>query len=119
MGRNAGWVGSCIDEVRQYEDAIRGVVIQLESPERHPYLAFTVKNRADFELWSLVVPPRGAQDIAEEQRLGHKRAGQVCIRAGGAETDRIPHEQAGVGAIRKDWERQVLCGEVHREADEK
>ena len=43
----------------------------------------------------------------------------MCIRAGGAETDKVPHEQAGVGAKRKDRERQVLCGEVHRSADEK
>ena len=41
------------DEVRQYEEAIRGVVIQLESLERHPYLAFIVENPADSELWSL------------------------------------------------------------------
>ena len=39
------------DEVRQYEEAIRGVVIQLESLERHPYLAFTVENPADSVLW--------------------------------------------------------------------
>ena len=43
----------------------------------------------------------------------------MCIRARGAETDKVPHEQAGVGAKRKDRERQVLCGEVHRKADEK
>ena len=41
------------DEVRQYEEAIRGVVIQLESLERQPYLAFIVENTADPELWSL------------------------------------------------------------------
>ena len=43
----------------------------------------------------------------------------MLIRAGGTETDKVPHEQTGVGAKRKDWERQVLCGEVHRKADEK
>jgi len=41
------------DEVRQYEEARRGVVIQLESLERHPYLAFKVENPTDSELWSL------------------------------------------------------------------
>ena len=66
-----------------------------------------------------VVPPGGAQDPDEEQRLGHQRGGQVCIRAEGAETDKVPHEQARVGAKRKNRERQVLRGEVHREADEK
>ena len=42
------------EEVRQYEEAIRGyLVIYLESLERHPYLAFIVENPADSELWSL------------------------------------------------------------------
>ena len=39
--------------MRQYAEAIQGVVIQLESLERHPYLAFIVENPADSELWSL------------------------------------------------------------------
>ena len=41
------------DEVRQYKEAVRGVVIQLESLERHPHLAFIVENPADSALWSL------------------------------------------------------------------
>ena len=41
------------DEVRQYEEAVRGVAIQLESLERHPYLAFIVENPANSELWYL------------------------------------------------------------------
>ena len=63
-------------------------------------------------------PSRGARNTAEEQGLGHQGGRQVCIRAGGAETDEVPHEQTSVGAKGEDRERQVLCGEVHREADE-
>ena len=45
--------GRVQDEVGQYEEATRGVVVQLKSLERHPYLAFTVEGSADYELWPL------------------------------------------------------------------
>ena len=94
--------------MRQYEEAIRGVVIQLESLERHPYLAFIVENPADSALWSppevLPILQRGKDwAIREVDRCAY-------IREGGAETDKVPHEQTGVGAKRKDRERQVLRG---------
>ena len=41
------------DEVRQYEEARRGVVIQLESLERHPYRASIAKSPAGSELSTL------------------------------------------------------------------
>lgn len=40
-------------EARKYEDARKGVMAQLESLERHPYLLFLMENPADSELWEL------------------------------------------------------------------
>ena len=41
------------DEMADYAAARRGVVIQLTSLEKHPYIPFIVENPADSELWSL------------------------------------------------------------------
>lgn len=41
------------EERVKYEQARKGVVVQLESLERHPYLPFILENPADSELWNL------------------------------------------------------------------
>ena len=42
----------------------------------------------------------------------------MCIRARGAETGEVPHEQTSVGDTEEDLEWQFLCGKAHMEADE-
>ena len=60
-----------------------------------------------------MVPSGGAQDTAEEQRLGHQGGRKACIQVGGAEAGEVPHGQTNVGDKGGDPERQVLCKEVH------
>jgi len=69
------------DEVRQYEEARRGVVIQLESLERHPYRASIAESPAGSELSTLpevleILQRNKDWAIREVDRRAYGREGQ-------------------------------------------